>query len=158
MATLELKLPPPAVALACAGTMLLLSWLPPWRGEAPGAATLALLHLVAPLLAALGLGIALSGVLAFRRARTTVNPLKPETSSALVTSGIYRVTRNPMYLGMAVVLLGWAAWLGSPWTMVGVAAFVLYITRFQIAPEERALLRIFSREFADYRGRVRRWI
>ena len=87
-----------------------------------------------------------------------MNPLKPETSSRLVTSGIYRHTRNPMYLGMAVVLLGWAAWLGSAWSLLGIAMFAAYITRFQILPEETALQRIFGAEFDEYRERVRRWL
>ena len=157
MASLDLTVPPPAVALGCAGAMTLLAWLQQGR-TMPIAAPTASLRTIAATLAALGVGIALSGVLSFRRARTTVNPLKPESSSALVTSGIYRLTRNPMYLGMAVVLLGWAAWLGSPWMLLGVATFAAYITRFQIVPEERALMRLFGAAFATYRARVRRWI
>ncbi len=118
MPSLELKVPPPIVALACAGAMKLLSWLP-GRGATAGAATFDDLQRLAPLVAALGVGIALAGVIEFRRARTTVNPHKPDRSSALVSSGIYRYTRNPMYLGMAVVLLAWAAWLGSAWALSG---------------------------------------
>lgn len=157
MPSLELKVPPPVVALAGAGAMKLLSWLP-GRGATAGAATFENLQRLAPLIAALGVGIALAGVLEFRRARTTVNPHKPDNSSSLVTSGIYRHTRNPMYLGMAMVLLAWAAWLGSAWALAGIAAFAAWITRFQITPEERTLARIFGRQFEEYRVRVRRWI
>ncbi len=157
MAAPDLKVPPPAIALACAGAMKLLSGLP-GRGALADAATGEGLHAVAPVIAALGIGIALAGVLEFRRAQTTVNPLKPETSSRLVTSGIYRHTRNPMYLGMAVVLLAWAAWLSSAWSLLGIAMFAAYITRFQILPEETALQRIFGAEFDEYRERVRRWL
>ena len=157
MAAPDLKVPPPAVALASAGAMKLLSWLP-GRGALADAATGEGLQLLAPVIAALGVGIALAGVVEFRRAQTTVNPLKPETSSRLVTSGIYRHTRNPMYLGMAVVLLAWAAWLGSAWSLPGIAMFAAYLTRFQILPEEAALQRIFGKEFAEYRERVRRWL
>jgi protein-S-isoprenylcysteine O-methyltransferase Ste14 len=154
---LELKVPPPAVALASAGVMKLMSWLP-GRGALADAATGAGLQMLAPAIAALGIGIALAGVVEFRRAHTTVNPHKPQNSSQLVTSGIYRYTRNPMYLGIAVVLLAWAAWLGSAWSLPGIAMFAAYITRFQIVPEERTLLRIFGAEFEAYRERVRRWL
>lgn len=157
MPSLELKVPPPVVALACAGAMKLLSWLP-GRGAIAGADTFENLQLLAPVIAALGVGIALAGVFEFRRARTTVNPHKPDNSSSLVTSGIYRYTRNPMYLGLAVVLLAWAAWLGSAWALPGIAMFAAFITRFQILPEETTLQRIFGAEFDDYRARVRRWI
>ena len=97
-------------------------------------------------------------MLSFRRARTTVNPLRPANSSALVTSGIYRHTRNPMYLGMATLLAAWATWLGTPWALFGIVAFVAWITRFQIIPEERVLANLFGADFAAYRARVRRWI
>jgi protein-S-isoprenylcysteine O-methyltransferase Ste14 len=157
MASPDLKVPPPAVALACAGAMKLLSWLP-GRGAMADVATAESLQRLAPVIAALGIGIALAGVVEFRRAQTTVNPLKPDTSSRLVTTGIYRYTRNPMYLGMAVVLLAWAAWLGSAWSLPGIAMFAAYITRFQILPEETALQRLFGAEFEEYRARVRRWI
>ena len=113
---------------------------------------------VAVILALVGVAIALSGVISFRRAQTTVNPLKPETSTALVTTGIYRITRNPMYLGMLAVLLAWAAYLSSAWALLGPVAFALYITRFQIIPEERALQSLFSTTFVEYTQRTRRWL
>jgi protein-S-isoprenylcysteine O-methyltransferase Ste14 len=102
--------------------------------------------------------ISLSGVIAFRRAKTTVNPLKPQNASSLVTTGVYGFTRNPMYVGLLFVLLGWAAFLFSPWALVGPLAFVLYIGRFQIAPEERALVALFGPAFITYAARVRRWL
>jgi protein-S-isoprenylcysteine O-methyltransferase Ste14 len=109
-------------------------------------------------LAVLGAAVALGGVLSFRRAHTTVNPLKPETSAALVSTGVYSFTRNPMYLGMALVLLAWAVYLSSAWSLLGPLLFALYITRFQIVPEERALEGLFGESFAAYRKRVRRWL
>jgi protein-S-isoprenylcysteine O-methyltransferase Ste14 len=115
------------------------------------------LSLVAGLVAA-GAAVALGGVWSFRRARTTVNPLKPETSASLVTSGVYSFTRNPMYLGMALVLLAWAIFLSSVWMLAGPLLFALYITRYQIIPEERVLDRLFGAPFAEYRKRVRRWL
>jgi protein-S-isoprenylcysteine O-methyltransferase Ste14 len=113
---------------------------------------------VALALAATGAAVALAGVAEFRRVRTTVNPLRPEKASALVTSGIFRWTRNPMYLGLAIVLLGWAAWLAHPLAALGVPAFVLWMGRWQIPREERALEQLFGAEFAQYKTRVRRWL
>jgi len=100
----------------------------------------------------------MGGVVSFRRAKTTVNPLRPEASAALVSTGVYSFTRNPMYLGMALVLFAWAAYLSSIWSLVGPVLFALYITRFQIVPEERALERLFGASFAEYKKRVRRWL
>jgi protein-S-isoprenylcysteine O-methyltransferase Ste14 len=101
---------------------------------------------------------ALSGFVAFRHAKTTVNPLSPANSSSLVTSGIYRFTRNPMYVGLALVLLAWALFLSSPWSLLGPLVFVLYINRFQIVPEERILSGIFGEAYSAYRTKVRRWL
>ncbi len=106
----------------------------------------------------LGVAVCLAGVLSFRLARTTVNPLRPETATALVDSGIYRHTRNPMYLGFAMILVAWALYLDSPFTLLGVVGFVLYMNRFQIIPEERALQALFGEQFSSYRARVRRWL
>jgi protein-S-isoprenylcysteine O-methyltransferase Ste14 len=108
--------------------------------------------------AALGIAIDVAGLVAFRRARTTINPLSPHKASALVTGGIYRWTRNPMYLGMAALLLAWGLWLANAGALAVIAAFVAYLNRFQIAPEERALEARFGAEFAAYRARVRRWL
>jgi protein-S-isoprenylcysteine O-methyltransferase Ste14 len=113
---------------------------------------------LAVLLGALGVAAAIGGVISFRRARTTVNPLKPESSAALVSSGVYAFTRNPMYLGMALALLAWAVYLSSIWSLSGPVLFALYITRFQILPEERVLEGLFGTAFAAYRQRVRRWL
>lgn len=110
------------------------------------------------MLALAGVAIALSGVVSFRRVRTTVNPLKPEASTSLVSTGIYKVTRNPMYLGMLAVLLAWAAYLPSVLALLGPAAFALYITRFQIIPEERVLHSLFGAAFVEYTQKVRRWL
>lgn len=105
-----------------------------------------------------GVCVALLGVASFRRARTTVNPLKPEKASALVMSGIYRYTRNPMYLGLLLALLGWAFFLSNALAFLSLPAFILYMNRFQIAPEERVLAARFGQEFAAYLSKVRRWL
>ncbi len=109
-------------------------------------------------LVAAGLGVDLAGLAAFRGARTTVNPLQPQRASALVTGGVYRFTRNPMYLGMALLLSAWAVHLSSWLALAGPLAFVLYITRFQIVPEERVLQANFGEAFTRYAARVRRWL
>ena len=106
----------------------------------------------------LGALVALAGVLAFRSSRTTVDPRKPEATSALVSSGVYRYSRNPMYVGFALCLLAWGVFLTSAWALIGVIVFVMYMNRFQIAPEERALRELFGEDFRDYERRVRRWL
>ncbi|MFK7829874.1 MAG: isoprenylcysteine carboxylmethyltransferase family protein [Congregibacter sp.] len=150
---LQNKVPPPLVS----GLFALAMWaatpyLPvinmPYRAKG-------LLILV---LVLLGVKAALGGVLAFREARTTVNPLKPERASSLVITGIYRFSRNPMYLGMALFLTAWMIYLGSPLLLLAVIGFVLYMNMFQIGPEERAMQRLFGAEFESYKKQVRRWI
>ncbi|HWA11516.1 MAG TPA: isoprenylcysteine carboxylmethyltransferase family protein [Burkholderiales bacterium] len=153
MAWLERRIPPPVVALVVAAAMWSVAGAGP-RWTLQPAFHFALVAIVA----ATGIAFDLLGLLAFRRARTTVNPLRPEKASSLVTGGIYRVTRNPMYVGMALVLLAWAAHLSALLPFAGIAAFVAYITRFQIRPEERALDALFGQSFADYAARVRRWL
>jgi protein-S-isoprenylcysteine O-methyltransferase Ste14 len=84
--------------------------------------------------------------------------LKPEATSSLVTSGVYRFTRNPMYVGLALVLLAWAVFLSSAWTMLGPLTFILYMTRFQIMPEEKVLSGMFGAAYSAYQAKVRRWL
>jgi protein-S-isoprenylcysteine O-methyltransferase Ste14 len=109
-------------------------------------------------LAAVGVSLDAVALLHFLRRRTTINPLKPDSASALVTGGIYRFTRNPMYLGGATLLLAWALYLGNVAAFAGVPLFILYMNRFQIAPEERALEARFGAEYLAYRTRVPRWL
>lgn len=109
-------------------------------------------------LAMLGLLFNLWPKLAFGRAGTTVNPLRPAASRALVTTGLHRLSRNPMYLGHALLLSAWACWLQHPAALVGVPLYMTYVTRYQIVPEERALADLFGEGYAAYRMRVRRWL
>jgi protein-S-isoprenylcysteine O-methyltransferase Ste14 len=153
MQALELKIPPPAVAVLIAGAMWGISLVAPLL-EVP-----TFIRVAAALTIALaGGGFSLAGIISFRRARTTVNPMKPETTSSFVCSGIYRVTRNPMYVGLLFVLVAWAIFLSSAWTLLGSLAFLLYINRFQIAPEERVLSAMFGTDYSAYKSRVRRWL
>lgn len=150
---LELRIPPPLVAALAGALMWAIAWaLPGWRIDIPAAAW------IGGALAAIGLLVEASGVFEFLRTRTTVNPMKPERASALVTGGVYRWTRNPMYLGWLPILTGWAVYLRHPLTLVVALVFVLYMTRFQIIPEERVLEAKFGEAFRAYRRRVRRWL
>jgi protein-S-isoprenylcysteine O-methyltransferase Ste14 len=150
MPSLEHKIPPPVVGALVAGAMWWVSSL----GSLPTVAT-GLRHVAVALLITAGVAFDVLGLLA---SRTTINPLKPERASALVTGGVYQVTRNPMYVGMALLLLAWAVYLSALLSFAGPVIFILYITRFQIQPEERALQGIFGEEFAAYAARVRRWL
>jgi protein-S-isoprenylcysteine O-methyltransferase Ste14 len=105
-----------------------------------------------------GVLLGVLGVVSFHRAHTTVDPRHPQKMTALVTSGVYRTTRNPMYLGMLLTLAGWALWLGQLLPFIFLPFFVLFLNRWQIAPEERALERTFGAEYTFYRARARRWI
>lgn len=150
---MKLVIPPPLIGLLTgAGMWGLARMLPHLTIEA------SLLRWCALAVMAVGVLIEAVSVLAFLRARTTVTPLKPEKASTLVVSGLYHVSRNPMYLGMLILLIGWALWLANPATMILPPVFVIYLTVFQIKPEEAALSEKFGSEYQAYRGRVRRWI
>ena len=153
MSTLELKIPPPVVVLSC----MALAWL--LARIAPGFAYLLPARIpITAILMLVGFSLTLSGFAAFRRAKTTLNPHTPEKSSSIVRGGPYGFTRNPMYLGLAFVLLAVCAYLANPLTIVAVAVFFAYLTRFQIMPEERLLLEKFGEPYAQYTRSVRRWL
>jgi protein-S-isoprenylcysteine O-methyltransferase Ste14 len=153
MRGLELKVPPVLLfALLAAGMYGLARALPAWSLALP-AGTIA-----AATLAAIGAVIALAGVAAFRRRRTTVHPQHPEKTSAVVSHGVYRWTRNPMYLGILLVLAGWALFLAHAVALIALPIFVTYMNRFQIRPEERILEAKFGAPFTAYMAAVRRWI
>jgi protein-S-isoprenylcysteine O-methyltransferase Ste14 len=153
MQAFELKIPPPLVALLVAIAMwsaasfVPLLELPPMVRKS-----------VAIAIALAGAAFDIAGALSFRRARTTINPMKPHSTTVLVNSGVYRVTRNPMYVGLLFILLSWAVFLSSAWALLGPLAFYLYIGRFQIAPEERVLSELFGNKYAAYKAEVRRWL
>ena len=106
----------------------------------------------------IGVFFFISSVLSFRRAKTTINPIRPDTCSVLVTSGIYNRTRNPMYVGFLCCLIGWGLFLSNPYSLVFCAGFVMYLNRYQIRGEENALENIFDMEYLNYKARVRRWL
>jgi protein-S-isoprenylcysteine O-methyltransferase Ste14 len=150
---LDLKIPPPVVAALIGGAMWGISLSLPLL-ETPTLVRRA----TALILTLTGVGFSAAGVISFHRAKTTVNPMKPEATSSLVCKGIYSVTRNPMYVGVLIVLIGWAVFLSSAWALLGPLAFVLYINRFQISPEEQVLSDKFGAEYLAYQARVRRWL
>ena len=100
----------------------------------------------------------LSAVFSFRKAQTTVHPMHPEQASTLVTAGVFQWSRNPMYVGLLLGLLAWALFLSSLWAMVCAIVFAVYMTRFQIIPEERAMLELFGSAFTEYCQSTRRWL
>ena len=143
MHALELKVPPLIVAVLILAAMWLASRSGPSIDLPPLIRTVG-----AGAIAASGGILAFAGKIAFRRAKTTINPMRPANASSLVTSGIYRFTRNPMYLGLLLLLLGWSVYLSS----VFVGPVLL------IAPEERVLAAKFGEAYLDYTSRVRRWL
>ena len=153
MHALKLRVPPPLVAFVMAGVMWLVARAAPTAGFVMPAR-----RVLAACAALAGVSIAIAGVAAFRRVGTTVNPLHPEKASRLVVSGIYKITRNPMYLGLLLVLIAWALILSNALAIIILPAFILYMNRFQIEPEEVALTSAFGEEFTQYKSRVRRWL
>ena len=146
---IEKKVPPPVLV----GVLAVITWLLP-RAAEPSS----LLSAVGIALLVAGLGINAWPKVLFRRVGTSVSPVQPELASALIIHGPYRFSRNPMYLGYALALLGLSAWLAQPWGLLAVVFFVAYITRFQILPEERYLFSRFPMQYAIYCKAVRRWV
>jgi protein-S-isoprenylcysteine O-methyltransferase Ste14 len=150
---LDHRVPPPILMVAVALLMWLASRLTPgpaWPGTASIGAAVAF--------AAAGAAFNVAGFRAIRQAGSTIDPTRPAAASTLVTGGPFRFSRNPMYVGFTLMLLAWAAWLASPWVIAGPVLFALYLTRWQIVPEERALRARFGGAFAAYEAQVRRWL
>ena len=153
LSRLETRVPPPVVLALCMALAWMLARALPGRTlDWPFQGALVLLRV------AIGIGLSLASKIAFGRAATTVNPMRPENVTALVTTGLYRWTRNPMYLGQAVLLVAWAVFVDRPVAFLAVPVFIAYITRFQILPEEFVLSRRFPGMYAAFCERTRRWI
>jgi protein-S-isoprenylcysteine O-methyltransferase Ste14 len=148
---LECRVPPPVVALLAAGGMRVLAreW-PSARFTPLPTAGLAV--------AVAGVALAVWAMRSFRRAATTIHPLEPHKATQLVVAGPNRWTRNPMYVGLLVVLVGWGLWLGSAPALMFVPLAWGWLTRFQVGPEERALDARFGEAYRSYRASVRRWL
>lgn len=154
MNSLELKVPPVAQVIVTAAAMAGVSTkvAPALKCSLKGSAALAMG------LGTIGLGSAILGVTQFKKAQTTPNPQALEKVSSLVTSGIYQYSRNPMYVGLVLVLFSWALYLSHFLAFVLLPIFILYMTRFQIQPEERILAQKFGKAYQTYKAKVRRWV
>ena len=153
MVSLHRFLPPPVVLVLIALVMWGIARVTPaaslWL---PGATTLALIPAIAA-----GIIMALAAW-QFRAHRTTINPMRPEDSDQLIRTGIYRYSRNSIYLADALLLAAWAIYLANPVAALGVPVFMGLIQRYQIRPEEAALTRRFGAVYTDYMNSVRRWL
>ena len=147
---LALRIPPLVIFAIAAISMLALS---DFHFAATGW-SLALSYVIW-LLAAL---IAVSAVFSFSQLKTTVNPHKPDRASKLVVSGVFQYSRNPMYLALTMILIGGFFWLNTVWVVLPIVCFVLYLSHFQIKPEEVILRKKFGEEYLRYCARVRRWL
>jgi protein-S-isoprenylcysteine O-methyltransferase Ste14 len=153
MQFLELKVPPLLLALGFGVLMWAIDrWLPMQTDRSMIGTAIALATF------ALAVTIIGTAIVGFKRARTTVDPMHPEAASAIVTTGVYRLTRNPMYLGFLLALIAWTIFLGNVALALIPVLFVAYMNRFQITPEERALRARFGEPYAAYVRSVRRWL
>ncbi len=150
---MKLLIPPPLIGLVTAAAMWIVA-----RNAVSFQVEQPLIEHLSLGVIAVGIGIELVCVFQFFRAKTTVNPLNPDQASSLVITGFYRYTRNPMYLGLLILLLGWGLRLSNPLALLPILLFVAYMTVFQIKPEEEALKRKFGDPYLEYCARVRRWL
>ncbi len=150
---LETKIPPPVLCLLTGVAMWGLNM------ALPGTALPGIWRIILPVLTGIAaISFATPAFFAFGKAKTTIDPVHVDRAAAVVSTGIYSITRNPMYVALTLLLVAWALWLSVPWTLAAPLLFALYLHRFQIIPEERAMLARFGREYAEYRERVRRWL
>ncbi|WP_297324113.1 isoprenylcysteine carboxylmethyltransferase family protein [Nitrosomonas sp.] len=150
---LELKIPPAGLVLLFAAAMWLTAQTNSWAMvQIPGE------EWVAIALSMLGCTLIIVAAIQFISARTTVNPLTPESATEIVTQGIYKLSRNPMYVGFLVMLVAWGVFLENILSLLLLPLFVLYLNRFQIMPEEKALLTKFGDGYGQYLKSVRRWV
>jgi len=150
---MRLRIPPVLQFFICGTIAVLGSYLLPGLNY-----DRALLILPASLISIAGILLLTFSVAAFVKARTTVNPLRPEQASQLVTTGLYRISRNPMYLALAMILIGGALMLGNLGALIGPIVFVCLISVLQIKPEERILQTQFGDTYSVYCRQTRRWI
>lgn len=149
---MKVKIPPPLVTLIFAGACYLLAkYLPVGEFDFFGRKVLMYVMLL------IGGILMLIAIYQFFKKKTTTNPLHPEKASTLVISGIFRYTRNPMYLAMLLFLIGFALKLGNAFNTILLAGFVYYMNHFQIRHEEEALMKIFGKEYKLYMKATRRW-
>lgn len=146
---MALKLPPPLLFLLCVFVLYCL----PSVFEPVSA-----LRYLAVLVGLVGITIDGLALRAFYRCKTTISPLSPNKTTALATDGVYRISRNPMYLGLVCLLTACSLWLAQPFGILLIWALMAYLTRFQILPEEQVLTEKFGQTYLDYQTEVRRWL
>jgi protein-S-isoprenylcysteine O-methyltransferase Ste14 len=146
-------IPPPVIAVVIGTTMWAVN-----RTLSFGKVEFDFREPAALLLLIVGLLLMAMAVVQFIAARTTINPLRPSRASHLITTGVFAMSRNPIYLADLLLLAAFAVWLGNAVNVVLLVLFVWYINRYQIVPEERALSRLFGADYAAYCARVRRWL
>ena len=148
---MKTKIPPPILALV----MIVLIYLSSFFIESTKfnyQGSLSVLVLI------LGLACAIPSFKLFARYKTTISPLKPSDTTVLVTEGMYRYSRNPMYLGLLLLTISSTIWFGTWFGIIINMLFIFLINFLQIIPEEEALLEIFGEEYEEYKKNVRRWI
>ena len=148
---LKNKIPPPIVTLVFAALIYFSSeWSPSivFLGQ----------NLISLFLMMLGFLVLLIAISAFIKLKTTINPLKPEAATSLITTGIFKLSRNPMYLGMLLLIISLWIKTGDVLGFILVAGFIAYLNYFQIFPEEQAMKRLFSDKYKTYCQQVRRWL
>lgn len=146
---MENSIPPPLLTLALALVM--------WFAASDTSAPTWRVALAAAIFFVAG-AFGLPAIRSFRRVGTTIDPVRIDRASALVTGGIYRVTRNPMYVSLTLMLVAWATWLDGPWAWAGPVLLFIWLDRFQIRPEERAMSAKFGEDYDRYRRKARRWL
>ncbi len=149
---MKLRIPPPIYMLIFAAFMWLLSQYYPLYTFLFNTQYLGIGIII------LGLVIDLGALVGFLISKTTINPMKPENTQTLVTSGMHRFSRNPMYLGLLLTLTGWSFYIGAVSAILLIPLFVLVLTKMQIEPEEVILEELFGQAYIDYKFKVRRWI
>ena len=153
MHRLELKIPPVALVVLFALAAWFVARMNPWAGvQIPGKEWVALALLI------MGFALIIAGAVVFISAKTTVNPMTPELATSIVNRGVYKLSRNPMYLGLFIMLAAWVIFLGNILSALLLPLFILCMNRFQIIPEENALLEKFGDGYAGYLKSVRRWL
>ena len=148
---MKTKIPPPILALV----MIVLIYLSSFFIEST---TFNYQGSLSVLVLILGLACAIPSFKLFARYKTTISPLKPSDATALVTEGMYRYSRNPMYLGLLLLTISSTIWFGTWFGIIINILFIFLINFLQIIPEEEALLEIFGEEYEEYKKNVRRWI
>lgn len=150
---MKTRIPPPLL-LVIAGTVM---W---FIAKSEYAWSISIPHAWVPALVLLAVGVSFSvtALRQFRKAETTVNPMRPEEATALVDSGIFARSRNPMYVGLLIDLTAWGVWLQSLANILVLVVFVVLLNELQIKPEEAALKKLFGEAYNNYCRRVRRWL